>query len=138
KLSTRRWLPNLVSMRAKVEGKTRRVRVSTRCLKGGKLTKVISAQAQTGGGVGPLPHGQWWEAATPHQRNSRYLLLLLLGLLLHRASHLLPCKSSVLPSTRYLPFFFLVAFFLAIRSPPSAGCSEAHRFAPQVFGLLGS
>jgi large subunit ribosomal protein L28 len=41
KLSTRRWLPNLVSMRAKVEGKTRRVRVCTRCLKAGKVTKVI-------------------------------------------------------------------------------------------------
>jgi len=48
------------------------------------------------------------------------LLLLLLGLLLHRASHLLPCRSSVLPSTIYLPFFFFVAFFFAIRSPPSA------------------
>jgi len=26
----------------------------------------------------------------------------------------------VLPSTIYLPFFFFVAFFFAIRSPPSA------------------
>jgi large subunit ribosomal protein L28 len=40
-LTTRRWLPNLVSMRAMVAGKPRRVRVCTRCLKAGKVTKVI-------------------------------------------------------------------------------------------------
>ena len=41
KLTKRRWLPNLVSMRAKLAGTTRRVRVCTRCLKAGKVTKVI-------------------------------------------------------------------------------------------------
>jgi large subunit ribosomal protein L28 len=41
KLTTRRWLPNLVSMRAMMAGKPRRVRVCTRCLKAGKVTKVI-------------------------------------------------------------------------------------------------
>ena len=41
RLTKRRWLPNLVSMRAVVSGKARRVRVCTRCLKAGKVTKVI-------------------------------------------------------------------------------------------------
>jgi len=41
KLTRRRWLPNLVSMRAMVSGRARRVRVCTRCLKAGKVTKVI-------------------------------------------------------------------------------------------------
>jgi large subunit ribosomal protein L28 len=41
KLTRRRWLPNLVSMRALVAGNARRVRVCTRCLKAGKVTKVI-------------------------------------------------------------------------------------------------
>ena len=41
KLTRRRWLPNLVSMRAMMAGKPRRVRVCTRCLKAGKVTKVI-------------------------------------------------------------------------------------------------
>jgi len=40
-LTRRRWLPNLVSMRALVAGRPRRVRVCTRCLKAGKVTKVI-------------------------------------------------------------------------------------------------
>ena len=38
KLTRRRWLPNLVSM---VSGRTKRVRVCTRCLKAVKVTKVI-------------------------------------------------------------------------------------------------
>src|SRR5215470_17313291 len=68
------------------------------------------------------------------------LLLLLLGLLLHRASHLLPCRISYRRrrGRSYLPFFFFVAFFLAMGSPPSAVRSVAHRFAPQVLGLLPS
>jgi len=33
--------PNLVSMRARIGGKAQRVRVCTRCLKAGKVTKVI-------------------------------------------------------------------------------------------------
>jgi large subunit ribosomal protein L28 len=41
KLTKRRWLPNLVSMRVDVAGTTRRLRVCTRCLKAGKVTKVI-------------------------------------------------------------------------------------------------
>ena len=40
-MTKRRWLPNLVSMRALVSGKSKRVRVCTRCLKAGKVTKVI-------------------------------------------------------------------------------------------------
>jgi large subunit ribosomal protein L28 len=41
KLTRRRWLPNLVSMRAMVAGRARRVRVCTRCVKGGKVQKVV-------------------------------------------------------------------------------------------------
>jgi large subunit ribosomal protein L28 len=41
KLTRRRWLPNLVSIRGRVAGKVARVRVCTRCLKAGKVTKVI-------------------------------------------------------------------------------------------------
>jgi large subunit ribosomal protein L28 len=41
KLTKRRWLPNLISMRALVSGKATRMRVCTRCLKAGKVTKVI-------------------------------------------------------------------------------------------------
>ena len=37
----RRWLPNLQSARIKVEGKTTRVRVCTRCLKAGKIVRAI-------------------------------------------------------------------------------------------------
>jgi large subunit ribosomal protein L28 len=40
-LSRRRWLPNLVSVRALVDGTPRRVRVCTRCLKAGKITKLV-------------------------------------------------------------------------------------------------
>ena len=40
-LTRRRWLPNLVSIRALVAGKPQRLRVCTRCLKAGKVTKVI-------------------------------------------------------------------------------------------------
>jgi large subunit ribosomal protein L28 len=41
KLTKRRWLPNLVSIRGLVNGKPKRMRVCTRCLKAGKVTKVI-------------------------------------------------------------------------------------------------
>jgi large subunit ribosomal protein L28 len=41
KLTRRRWLPNLVSLRAMWKGRTQRLRVCTRCLKAGKVTKVI-------------------------------------------------------------------------------------------------
>ena len=40
-VSKRRWLPNLVSMRAIVAGTPKRLRVCTRCLKAGKVTKVV-------------------------------------------------------------------------------------------------
>ena len=40
-VSTRRWLPNLVSMRAVVKGRAKRVRVCTRCLRGGKVVKAV-------------------------------------------------------------------------------------------------
>ena len=40
-VSKRRWLPNLVSMRAMVRGTPKRLRVCTRCLKAGKVTKVV-------------------------------------------------------------------------------------------------
>jgi large subunit ribosomal protein L28 len=41
KLTRRRWMPNLVSMRIMREGRPRRARVCARCLKAGKVTKVI-------------------------------------------------------------------------------------------------
>ncbi|MFQ5827607.1 MAG: 50S ribosomal protein L28 [Candidatus Methylomirabilia bacterium] len=37
----RRWRPNLVSIRALIGGGPRRVRICTRCLKSGKVTKVV-------------------------------------------------------------------------------------------------
>ena len=39
-VSKRRWLPNLVSARAMVDGTPKRIRVCTRCLKAGKVTKI--------------------------------------------------------------------------------------------------
>ena len=40
-LTKRRWLPNLVSMRALVDGTPKRIRICTRCVKGGKVTKLV-------------------------------------------------------------------------------------------------
>jgi len=42
-VTTRRWLVNLVSLRGKIGsgGLVRRLRVCTRCLKAGKVTKVL-------------------------------------------------------------------------------------------------
>lgn len=40
-VTKRRWLPNLVPMRAVVNGRIRRARVCTRCLRGGKVTKAV-------------------------------------------------------------------------------------------------
>jgi len=40
-VSRRRWLPNLTSTRAIVGGTPKRIRVCTRCLKAGKVTKVV-------------------------------------------------------------------------------------------------
>jgi large subunit ribosomal protein L28 len=35
----RRWLPNLQSVRASVNGQTKSMRVCTKCIKAGKVTK---------------------------------------------------------------------------------------------------
>jgi large subunit ribosomal protein L28 len=40
-VTKRRWLPNLVPIRAAVHGSPRRMRVCTRCLKAGKITKLV-------------------------------------------------------------------------------------------------
>ena len=40
-LTKRRWLPNLVRIRALVEGRARRLRVCTHCIKAGKVTKAV-------------------------------------------------------------------------------------------------
>jgi large subunit ribosomal protein L28 len=40
-VSRRRWLPNLISMRVLRAGRPQRLRVCSRCLKAGKVTKVI-------------------------------------------------------------------------------------------------
>ena len=40
-VSKRRWLPNLVPIRAMISGTPKRLRVCTRCLKAGKVTKVV-------------------------------------------------------------------------------------------------
>ena len=40
-VSKRRWLPNLVSMRVMVGKTPKRLRVCTRCMKAGKVTKVV-------------------------------------------------------------------------------------------------
>lgn len=40
-VSKRRWLPNLATIRAMVGGTPKRLRVCTRCLKAGKVTKVV-------------------------------------------------------------------------------------------------
>jgi large subunit ribosomal protein L28 len=40
-ISPRRFLPNLKTVRALVEGKVKRVKVCTKCLKAGKVKKAI-------------------------------------------------------------------------------------------------
>jgi large subunit ribosomal protein L28 len=40
-VTNRRWLPNLASLRAMVGGSVKRLRVCTRCLKAGKVAKVV-------------------------------------------------------------------------------------------------
>jgi len=40
-VTNRRWLPNLASLRAMVGGSVKRLRVCTRCLKAGKVVKVV-------------------------------------------------------------------------------------------------
>ncbi|MFQ5897370.1 MAG: 50S ribosomal protein L28 [Candidatus Methylomirabilia bacterium] len=40
-VTKRRWQPNLVSIRALIGGTPRRLRICTRCLKTGKVTKIV-------------------------------------------------------------------------------------------------
>jgi large subunit ribosomal protein L28 len=40
-VTKRRWMPNLVPIRALVDGVPGRLRVCTRCLKAGKVTKLV-------------------------------------------------------------------------------------------------
>jgi large subunit ribosomal protein L28 len=40
-VTKRRWMPNLVSLRTVKGGAVRRMRVCTRCLKAGKVTKAV-------------------------------------------------------------------------------------------------
>jgi large subunit ribosomal protein L28 len=40
-VTKRRWLANLVSLRALVNGRVKRLKVCTRCLKAGKVAKVV-------------------------------------------------------------------------------------------------
>jgi large subunit ribosomal protein L28 len=40
-LTKRRWMANLVSLRGRVGGTVKRMRVCTRCLKAGKVVKVV-------------------------------------------------------------------------------------------------
>lgn len=42
-VTKRRWLPNLVSVRAVISGTPKRIRVCTRCLKAGKVVKAVKA-----------------------------------------------------------------------------------------------
>ncbi|MFY9134055.1 MAG: 50S ribosomal protein L28, partial [Bacillota bacterium] len=37
----RRWYPNLHQVRAEIAGSTRRIKVCTRCLRAGKVTRAI-------------------------------------------------------------------------------------------------
>lgn len=40
-VTTRRWMPNLVSIRASIRGAVKRAKVCTKCLKAGKVAKVV-------------------------------------------------------------------------------------------------
>lgn len=37
----RRWLPNLKKIRAQVNGQVRKIRVCTRCIRSGRVVKVV-------------------------------------------------------------------------------------------------
>jgi len=41
KLTKRRWLPNLQAVRVDVDGKTRRMRVCTSCIRSGRVRKAV-------------------------------------------------------------------------------------------------
>lgn len=40
-LTKRRWLPNLKKIRVKVNGQIKKIRVCTKCIKSGRVVKVI-------------------------------------------------------------------------------------------------
>ena len=40
-VTNRRWTPNIQRVKVRVEGKTRRIRICTRCLRSGKVEKVV-------------------------------------------------------------------------------------------------
>ncbi|MCH9008109.1 50S ribosomal protein L28 [candidate division KSB1 bacterium] len=40
-LTKRRWLPNLKKIRAQVNGQVRKIRVCTRCIRSGRVVKVV-------------------------------------------------------------------------------------------------
>ena len=46
-ITKRRWNPNLQTVRAIVDGKPKRIRVCTSCLKAGKVTKNIKTRKST-------------------------------------------------------------------------------------------
>ncbi len=39
--SKRRWLPNLKKVRARIDGHVRRIKVCTRCIRSGRVVKVV-------------------------------------------------------------------------------------------------
>ena len=43
--TNRRWYPNLQTVRMVVDGATRRMRVCTRCIKSGRVTKPLATRA---------------------------------------------------------------------------------------------
>ncbi|NIR49461.1 50S ribosomal protein L28 [candidate division KSB1 bacterium] len=44
-LTKRRWLPNLKRVRALVDGQVKRIRVCTKCIKSGRVTKAPQVRA---------------------------------------------------------------------------------------------
>jgi len=40
-LTKRRWLPNLKKIRANIDGHVRKVKVCTRCIRSGRVVKVV-------------------------------------------------------------------------------------------------
>lgn len=40
-LTKRRWLPNLKKIRAQIDGRVKRILVCTRCIKSGRVVKVV-------------------------------------------------------------------------------------------------
>jgi len=46
-LTKRRWMPNLQTVRALVDGVPKRIKVCTSCLKAGKVTKNVGRRRQS-------------------------------------------------------------------------------------------